>query len=151
MVKIVVLGSGGWGIALALSAYDNGNSVTLWTPFQSEAEELTENRESAKFLSGIKIPDDISITTDISVTDGCDMAIIATPSFAVEETAKRLSEIKNLPLVVNVAKGLSKDCKRLSEVIEQYIKEMMSDTDDFVEFIAQAVDRSFDTYLYLIG
>ena len=24
-------------------------------------------------------------------------------------------------------------------------------TDDFVEFIAQAVDRSFDTYLYLIG
>ena len=24
-------------------------------------------------------------------------------------------------------------------------------TDDFVEFIAQAVDRSFGTYLYLIG
>ena len=26
-----------------------------------------------------------------------------------------------------------------------------TNTDDFVEFIAQAVDRSFDTYLYLIG
>ncbi len=121
MFKIVVLGSGGWGIALALSAHYNGNFVTLWTPFQREAEELSVKRENAKLLSGIKIPENIAISTDISVADGCDMAIIATPSFAVEETAKRLSEIKNLPLVVNVAKGLSKDCKRLSEVIEHYL------------------------------
>lgn len=118
MAKIVVLGSGGWGIALALSAHSNGNSVTLWTPFSAEAEELTTTRESAKLLSGIKIPEEIDITTDISVADGSDMTIIATPSFAVEETAKRLSAIKNLPLVVNVAKGFSNDCQRLSTIIE---------------------------------
>ena len=117
MAKIVVLGSGGWGIALALSAHSNGNSVTLWTPFEAEAEELSATRESAKLLSGIKIPQSIGITTDIKVADGCDMAIIATPSFAVEETAKKLSAL-NLPIVVNVAKGLSNDCKRLSTVIE---------------------------------
>ncbi len=118
MAKIAVLGSGGWGIALALSAHSNGNSVTLWTPFNTEAEELSATRESAKLLSGIKIPEDIDITTDITVADGCDMAIIATPSFAVEETARKLSELKSLPIVVNVAKGLSSDCKRLSTVIE---------------------------------
>ncbi len=118
MANIVVLGSGGWGIALALSAYSCGNSVTLWTPFENEAAELSETRESAKLLSGIKIPEDIAISTDITVADGCDMAIIATPSFAVEETAIKLSALKTLPIVVNVAKGLSKDCKRLSTVIE---------------------------------
>ena len=121
MANIVVLGSGGWGIALALNAYKCGNSVTLWTPFDKEAEELSATRESARLLSGIKIPEDIAITTDINVAEGCDMAIIATPSFAVEETANRLSVIKNLPLVVNVAKGFSGDCKRLSTVIEAHL------------------------------
>lgn len=118
MAHIVVLGSGGWGIALALSAFKCGNTVSLWTPFEREAEELSSTRESAKLLAGIKIPEEINVTTDISVADGCDMVIIATPSFAVEENAKRLSTIKNLPLVVNVAKGFSDDCKRLSTIIE---------------------------------
>ena len=123
MANIVVLGSGGWGIALALNAYKCGNSVNLWTPFAAEAEELTKTRESAKLLAGIKIPEDINITTDIGIVNGCDMAIIATPSFAVEETAQRLSSVKNLSLVVNVAKGFSGDSKRLSTVIEAYLPE----------------------------
>ena len=40
MAKIVILGSGGWGIALGLSANDSGNQVTLWTPFSDEAKML---------------------------------------------------------------------------------------------------------------
>ncbi len=118
MSKIVVLGSGGWGIALALSAHQNGNTVTLWTPFSDEAEELLKHRESPRLLNGVKIPQSIAITTDITVADGSDIVIIATPSFAVEETAKKLSALKNVPLIVNVAKGLSGECKRLSTVIE---------------------------------
>ena len=44
MKKITVLGSGGWGIALAMNAHKCGNSVSLWTPFTEEAEELSIKR-----------------------------------------------------------------------------------------------------------
>ena len=36
MAKITVLGSGGWGMALAISAFNNRNQVTLWSPFENE-------------------------------------------------------------------------------------------------------------------
>ena len=128
MAKIVILGSGGWGIALAIIANSNGNQVTLWTPFDEEAEMLNTTRESTKLLSGIKIPEEIKITTDIYVASGADMVIIAVPSFAVEETARKLGKVGNIKLVVNVAKGLQKgSCERLSEVITRHIP-----TADFV-------------------
>lgn len=120
MARIVVLGSGGWGIALALSAYDCGNDVTLWTPFPEEAEALRASHESPKLLKGVKIPREISVETDINVASGADMVIMAVPSFAVGETAEKLSKVSDVSLIVNVAKGLVKDtCRRLSEVIAE--------------------------------
>jgi len=117
-MKITILGSGGWGIALAMSVERNGHSVTLWSPFEQEVKELSVTRESKKLLKGVKIPDNIAVTTDISVVDGSDITIIAVPSVAVRETVLRLKNIKNLGIVVNVAKGFEPQTKqRLSEVI----------------------------------
>ena len=39
-MKITVLGSGGWGTALALLLLDNGNDVTLWSHREDGAAEL---------------------------------------------------------------------------------------------------------------
>ena len=64
-MKITILGSGGWGIALAMSAERNGHSVTLWSPFENEVNELSKSRESKKLLKGVKIPENIAITTQI--------------------------------------------------------------------------------------
>ena len=44
MAKITVLGSGGWGMALAISAFNNQNEDTLWSPFEQEVELLNEKR-----------------------------------------------------------------------------------------------------------
>ena len=121
-MKITVLGSGGWGIALAMSAERNGHSVTLWSPFDEEILELSTQRESKRLLKGIKIPEDIKMTTNISISENSDITIIAVPSIAVKETAIRLKEIKNPGIVVNVAKGLeATSLKRLSEVISDEI------------------------------
>lgn len=121
-MKITVLGSGGWGIALAMSAERNGHSVTLWSPFDEEILELSTQRESKRLLKGIKIPEDIKLTTNISISENSDITIIAVPSIAVKETAIRLKEIKNPGIVVNVAKGLeATSLKRLSEVISDEI------------------------------
>lgn len=120
MFKISVLGAGGWGIALALSALGNGHNVTIWTPFCEEAELLSTKRTNEKLLSGIKIPEEIKITTDLNDIEGSNITIIATPSTAVRGVAKALKNCKDFGIVVNVAKGFEKgSLKTLSDVLEE--------------------------------
>lgn len=117
-MKITILGSGGWGIALAMSVERNGHTVTLWSPFEQEAIELSSTRESKKLLKGVKIPENIAITTDITKAENSDITVIAVPSIAVREVAIKLKCVKNPGIVVNVAKGFeAQSLKRLSEVI----------------------------------
>ena len=120
MAKITVLGSGGWGMALAITAYNNRHDVTLWTPFQEEADLLLEKRGNEKLLRGVVLPSGIKITTDLSVVEGDDLTIIATPSVAVRSVSKQLSAFKNIGIVVHVAKGFEKgSLKFLTDVIEE--------------------------------
>ncbi|MGN0493385.1 MAG: NAD(P)H-dependent glycerol-3-phosphate dehydrogenase [Acutalibacteraceae bacterium] len=120
MAKITVLGAGGWGMALALSAYGCGNEVTIWSPFPDEVAALQNNRGNERLLSGIRLPDEIGITSDLSSVKGSAITIIATPSIAVRQTAKKLSAEKDFGIVVNVAKGFEKgSLMRLSQVIAE--------------------------------
>lgn len=119
MFKISVLGSGGWGIALAISAYKNGHKVVLWTPFPEEAALLNEKRTNEKLLNGIIIPDEIKITTDIKAVEDSYITVIACPSTAVRSVAARLKECKSHGIIVNVAKGFEKESLMLlADVIE---------------------------------
>lgn len=120
MSDITVLGSGGWGMALALNARECGHNVTLWSPFEQEVELLKNKRTNERLLSGVVLPEDISITSDMSCVEGSAITIIATPSTAVRSVAHSLSAYKNFGIVVNVSKGLEKgSLKRLSEVISE--------------------------------
>ncbi len=120
MFKISVLGSGGWGIALALTAYNNGHSVVLWTPFEEEADMLRKKRTNDRLLNGITIPEDIEISTDIKSAEGSKLTIIATPSTAVRSVAKSLKECRDTGIIVNVAKGFEKkSLKLLSDILEE--------------------------------
>lgn len=124
MPKISVLGSGGWGMALAISAFNNGNEVTLWSPFGNEVEMLKEKRTNEKLLKGIFLPEGINITTDLSCVENDTLTVIATPSTAVREVASKLKEYEDIGIVVNVSKGFEKhSLKRLSEVIKEELSE----------------------------
>ena len=118
-MKVTVLGAGGWGLALALALDTNGQNVTVWSPFEKEVNTLSKERTNEKLLPGIIIPDSINITTDLTACENDDITVIATPSFAVRETAKKLKSFKNCGILVNVAKGFENSTlMRLSEVIE---------------------------------
>lgn len=120
MAKITVLGSGGWGTALAISAFNCGHDVALWSPFEQEVNDLLNFRENVKLLPGIKIPYKINITTDINVAENSLISVIACPSVAVRSVANKLATVENHGIVVNVAKGFEKDTlKRLSQIIEE--------------------------------
>lgn len=124
MVKVTVLGSGGWGMALALCAYKNGCKVTLWSPFEEEVKLLNEKRTNEKLLKGIILPEEIIITTDMSAVEGDTLTVIATPSTAVRSVAQKLKNYSDFGIIVNVSKGLEKNSlNRLSQVISEEIPE----------------------------
>ncbi len=125
MAKITILGSGGWGMALAIAAYNNRNDVTLWSPFQDEVDMLLQKRTNEKLLRGVVLPEGIKITSDLSVVEGDTLTIIATPSTAIRSVAKQLSAYKNIGIVVNVSKGFERgSLKFLTDVISEELPEV---------------------------
>lgn len=122
MAKITVLGAGGWGMALAISAFNNGNQVNIWSPFEQEVENLLKTRTNEKLLKGVFLPDGINVTTDLSVVEGDVLTIIATPSTTIRNVANKLSKYSDFGIVVNVSKGIEKgSLKTLSQVINDEI------------------------------
>ena len=119
-MKICVMGSGGWGTALALDLLENGHDVTLWSFMKEEYDVLAEKRENP-MLPGIPLPEELKLTYDMNAAAGCDAVVMATPSFAVRSTAAKLSGIVDPGTVlISVSKGIeSGTSKRLSEAIEE--------------------------------
>ena len=119
-MKVFVVGCGGWGMALSILLHENGHTVTSWTCFEEECKLLREQRGNEKLLPGIKLPEEIEITTDLNGAAAADLVLMAVPSFAVHSTAQQLSGIIQAGIpIVNVGKGLDRDngyC-RFSETI----------------------------------
>ncbi len=122
-MKISVIGSGGWGTALALLLLENGNDVTLWSFFEKETEEMTQTGEN-RYLKGVSLPKAIKLTSDINCVRGCDMVVLATPSFAVRETARRISPLlDSRSVVISVSKGIEPNTNLcMTQIIEQELK-----------------------------
>ena len=120
MKKITVLGAGGWGMALALLCHKNGHTVNIWSPFEQEVNMLLQKRTNERLLKDIYLPESIGITTDLSVCENSDITVIAVPSVAVRQTVRKLKEIKNTGILVNVAKGFEETTLLcLSDVIKE--------------------------------
>lgn len=117
---ILILGSGSFGTSLAVMAAQHCNAtVTLWSPFQNEVDQLLEKRVHEKLLPGIDIPTEVEITTSLAPAKTADLVIIATPSFAVRETARKIHDYVSpgVPIAC-VSKGLeASSYKTLSTII----------------------------------
>ena len=122
-MKITVVGSGGWGTALALLLVENGHDVTLWSHTPAKAVALEETRENP-MLKGVPLPPEMKFTADLGAVKGCGAVVMATPSYAVRETAHKLREIIDPgTVVISVSKGIEKDSSlRLSQVIEEELE-----------------------------
>ena len=92
MAKISVLGAGSWGTALAVLLYNNGHEVMLWSALADEVKMLCDKREHETKLPGVRLPDNMEITTDLekSLLDP-DVAVLAVPSPFTRSTAHQMS------------------------------------------------------------
>ncbi len=118
--KISVIGSGSWGTAAALHLHKNGHDVTLWSWLDEESKKLEKDLENKEFLPGVKLPDSIKFTSDISCVKGCNLVVLVTPSKAIRSTCRAMApHIDNGTPVVILSKGIEdKTLCTLSEIAE---------------------------------
>ena len=121
-MKIAVLGSGGWGTALALVLLENGHDVTLWSYTEEESAVLRQTGENP-MLKGVALPKELKLTSDLVCVKGCGAVVLATPSFAVRTTVKAAASLLEPGAVlVSVSKGIEKDTSlTLTDAIEQEV------------------------------
>lgn len=121
MAKINIIGSGGWGTAVAIMLAQNNHNVLLWSYLKEESDNLRKYRENKPFLPGVKIPENVAFTSDISECGDADLIIMATPSHAVRGTAASLAPyLKKGSLVLNISKGLEDSTySTMSQVLKE--------------------------------
>jgi glycerol-3-phosphate dehydrogenase (NAD(P)+) len=124
-MNVTVIGTGGWGTALAVLLYGNGHRVTLWGRLPEEVEPIVATRENKLLLPGVKVPEAITVTLDTTAAlRDAEMVVLAVPSHGMRPICRQVRE--RLPggaLLVHVAKGIENETgARMSEVIAQELQ-----------------------------
>ncbi len=119
MKRIVILGDGAWGTALAIVLRRGGHGVALWSHFPEHAAEMAARRENVKYLPGAPLPDGIDVASGTPPPGDVYVAAVPTqfirPTFTVLKPA-----LPKKPLIACVAKGLEQSTgKRPSEILRE--------------------------------
>lgn len=120
MKNIAIIGSGTWGVALAIHLSRMGNKIKIWSFSEEEANTLNTERK-CKFLPEAVIDENITCYTDMkTVIDGSDIILHVTPSKFVRETIKKYEKYVTNQPVIMCSKGFEAETLcTLSQVIEQ--------------------------------
>lgn len=117
-MNIAIIGSGSWGVALAVHLANVGNNVKIWS-FMEEERDLINNERKCKFLPGVELPENIMCSTDFGeVIKDSKMILHVTPSKFTRSTFKQYKEyVENKPIII-CSKGFEKETlETLDEVI----------------------------------
>jgi glycerol-3-phosphate dehydrogenase (NAD(P)+) len=120
MSRIVVLGSGAWGTAIALSLdRRGGHQITLWAHSTELASQILDAAENTQFLPGFPIPSRIAVTGDCAAIARAEIVVSAIPSEFLRTTVLRIrTHLHNSQFVVSATKGLEDHSfLRMTEVI----------------------------------
>jgi glycerol-3-phosphate dehydrogenase (NAD(P)+) len=120
--KIVVLGAGAWGTALAVIAARGGNDVTLCARRQPHLEGMRKRRENATYLPGVEFPKALTLSGNwVEALRSAEVAVMAIPSkFARAAMVPLASAIPLRATLVSVTKGIEQDTlRRMSEMLAE--------------------------------
>lgn len=128
-MKIGILGTGAYGLALAIALNKNkNNEIIMWTKLEHEKEEIETKHEYHKVLPGIHIPENIKITTNLEeLASNSELIIYAIPAVFVDSISKELKEyFKDNQHICMATKGIEQD----SCLFVDYIVKRSIDTDN---------------------
>ena len=122
-MKIGILGTGVFVIALSSILHKNGNDITMWTKFEDELNDLKNNRVRNN-LNNFRISDDVMFTNDIK--DACenkDIIYIAVPVDYVTDTCnKAIPYISNQHICI-ASKGIEESSLMfLPDIVKKLFK-----------------------------
>ena len=119
-MKVAVIGSGAWGTALAIRLCKNGHDVVLWTFEKDLIPQMREERVNIR-LPGVILPEELEISDDYACAAGCQMVVIACPSFPIRSVCRGVAPfVDKDAVVVSVVKGIEDGTQlRMSQVVEQ--------------------------------
>ncbi|MGA9584089.1 MAG: 2-dehydropantoate 2-reductase N-terminal domain-containing protein, partial [Terracidiphilus sp.] len=125
MSRIVVLGAGAWGTAIALSlCRRGGHEVTLWAHSAEEARQIEGARENTLFLPGFPLPADLAVTADMAPLAAAEILVSVIPSEFLRSTLQRVKgHLHNGQFVVSATKGIEKETHlRMTKVISETLE-----------------------------
>ncbi len=120
MKKIAIIGSGSWGVALAIHLASIGNDVKIWS-YEEEEKRLINEEKKCMFLPNVTIPENVKCSTDFQeVIEDSEFILHVTPSKFTRSTFKQYKQfVGNKPIII-CAKGFEKESlKTLDEVIQE--------------------------------
>ena len=117
-MNIAIIGSGSWGVALAVHLASVGNNVKIWS-FMEEERDLINNERKCKFLPGVELSENIMCSTDFEeVIKDSKMILHVTPSKFTRSTFRQYKEYVGDKPVIICSKGFEKETlETLDEVI----------------------------------
>jgi glycerol-3-phosphate dehydrogenase (NAD(P)+) len=124
MVRVGVVGGGGWGTAMAHHMALKGFDVDLWIREEEVYHQIREKRVNEAFLPGIRLSDGIRPVQSLEeVTRGKDLLAIVVPSHVFRDIAAKLSPFlsPSAPLVVGT-KGIENETlMTMSQVLKSVL------------------------------
>lgn len=91
-MKIAIIGSGAFGIALSCAFIKSTNDIAMWT-VPNEYDMLIKYRTNDKVLKGVKIDDRIKISTNLKdVIKDANLIVIAIPVKFIDNVVKEMAE-----------------------------------------------------------
>ena len=120
MKTIAVIGSGSWGVALAIHLAKKGNLVNIWSFDQGEAD-IINNERKCKFLPQANLPENIHCYTNFEDTlKNSEIILHVTPSKFVRNIMKQYKHLVKEQPIIMCAKGFEKDTLyTLDEIIKE--------------------------------
>jgi glycerol-3-phosphate dehydrogenase (NAD(P)+) len=104
--SVAVIGAGAWGTALAMVAARAGRSVTLWARNAEHAARIASTRDNPR-LPGVRLAQEIFVTSELALAARADMLLIATPAQHLRGAVNMLAtHLTTQTPVVACAKGI---------------------------------------------
>lgn len=125
MKRISIIGAGGWGTALSLALTQLGHEIRLWAYEREVAESIRTRHENALFLPGVRLPESLAVTNDLSeALDAGDIVVSAIPSHVCRTIYEQmLPALRAEMIFVSATKGLEVErLMRMSEVIRSVVE-----------------------------
>ena len=93
-INIGIVGTGSWGLALAIALSKSNCKVTLFFNSEDSLSKARINRTS-KFLTGVKIPKNVNMTGSLKDLDKAHYIFLVTPSQKIMPKVVSLSNFKH--------------------------------------------------------